>query len=138
MELQDFLNKVREKEANKLKIIEIEVEGIGKIEFHRPATKDLINCMKATSDATKTIETEEGKYQQSDFGTLLEASKELVYNSCSLLQSKEIREEYKNLYPTNIPVEIFGITKTVEIAAELMEKFSVTKEIEKMENDIKN
>lgn len=138
MELQDFLNKVREKEANKLKMIEIEVENIGKIEFHRPSTNELINCMKITSEATKTIETEEGKYQQSDFKAILEASKELVYNSCSLLQSEQIRSEYKNLYPTDIPVEIFGITKTVEIAAELMEKFSATKEIEKMENDIKN
>lgn len=138
MELQDFLNKVREKEANKLKIIEIEVEGIGKVEFHRPSTKDLINCMKATSEATTRIETEEGKYEKNDFGAILEASKELVYNSCSLLQSEQIREEYKNLYPTDIPVEVFGITETVEIAAELMEKFSATKEIEKMENDIKN
>ena len=138
MQLQDFLNKVREKESKRLKIIEIEVEDIGKIEFTRPLSKDLIKCMSETAGATKTIKTDEGVIKKTDIEAMLSAAKELVYNSCSLLQAEETREQFKTLHPYDIPVEIFGITKTIEIAAEIMEKFGGDKEIEKLENDIKN
>ena len=138
MQLQDFLNKVREKESKRLKIIEIEVEDIGKIEFTRPLSKDLIKCMSETAGATKTIKTDEGVIKKTDIEAMLSAAKELVYNSCSLLQAEETREQFKTLHPYDIPVEIFGITKTIEIAAEIMEKFGGEKEIEKLEDDIKN
>ena len=138
MQLQDFLNRVREKESKKLKIIEIEVEDIGKVEFTRPLSKDLIKCMSETAEATKTIKTDEGVIEKTDIEAMLSAAKELVYNSCSLLQAEETREQFKNIHPYDIPVEIFGIAKTIEIAAELMEKFGGEKEIEKLEDDIKN
>ncbi len=138
MQLQDFLNKVREKESKRLKIIEIEVEDIGKIEFTRPLSQDLIKCMSETAEATKTIKTDEGVIEKQDMEVILSAAKELVYNSCSLLQAEETREHFKAVHPYDIPVEIFGITKTIEIAAEIMEKFGGDKEIEKLENDIKN
>ena len=138
MQLQDFLNKVREKESKRLKIIEIEVEDIGKIEFTRPLSQDLIKCMSETAEATKTIKTDEGVIEKQDMEVILSAAKELVYNSCSLLQAEETREHFKAVHPYDIPVEIFGITKTIEIAAEIMEKFGGDKEIEKFENDIKN
>ena len=138
MQLQDFLNKVREKESKRLKIIEIEVEDIGKIEFTRPLSQDLIKCMSETAEATKTIKTDEGVIEKQDMEVILSAAKELVYNSCSLLQTEETREHFKAVHPYDIPVEIFGITKTIEIAAEIMEKFGGDKEIEKLENDIKN
>ena len=138
MQLQDFLNKVREKEENKLKLIEIEVENFGKIEFMRPKTQDLLKCMSETAESNTVIKTEEGNLEKTDIKGILDAAKELVYNSCSLLQSKEIRDQYSNLHPYDIPVEIFGITETISIAAEIMEKFSGSKEVEKLENDIKN
>ena len=138
MQLQDFLNKVRENESKRLKIIEIEVDGIGKVEFTRPLSKDLIKCMSETAGATKTIKTDEEVIKKTDIEAMLSTAKELVYNSCSLLQAEETREQFKTLHPYDIPVEIFGITKTIEIAAEIMEKFGGEKEIEKLEDDIKN
>ena len=138
MQLQDFLNKVREKESKRLKIIEIEVEDIGKIEFTRPLSKDLIKCMSETAEASKTIKTDEGVIEKQDMKAMLSAAKELVYNSCSLLQAEETREHFKTVHPYDIPVEIFGIAKTIEIAAEIMDKFAGEKEIKKLEDDIKN
>ena len=138
MQLQDFLNKARENESKKLKIIEIEVEGFGKIEFSRPTVNELVEYTNKVAGAVTTIQTDEGTIKRQSYEDVVQASKELVYNSCSLLQASETRDNFKGLSPYDIPLEVFGITKTIELATEISDKFDPSERIKKMEDDIKN
>lgn len=138
MQLQDFLNKTRENEAKKLKIAEIEVEGFGKVEFIRPKVQQMIEYLNKTTNATVKIKTEEGVMEKTNFEEMVEAAKEFVYNSCSLLQAKEMGEMYKDIYPLDLPLEVFGINETVVLASKIADKFCISEEIEKVEEDIKN
>lgn len=138
MQLQDFLNKTRENEAKKLKIAEIEVEGFGKIEFIRPTVQLMIDYLNKATNATTKTKTEEGVMEKVNFEEMVEAAKEFVYNSCSLLQAKETGEMYKDIYPTDLPLEIFGINETVVLASKIADKFCISEQIKKVEDDIKN
>ena len=63
--LQEFLNRVKAKEASKVKIAKIEIEGIGEVEFQRPKESELLRynnemmrCYKGTLKDKDNISTE--------------------------------------------------------------------------------
>lgn len=136
MEFQEFLNKVRENEEKRLKFIELEVAGIGNMVFTRPKNSDLLGYI---TDVTKSSKYgKNGEVEEMDYEKMVVASNKLVYNSCDFLQKKEVRDEYKNYSPYDIPAQIFGFEETIRLASEISDKFGAVKAKEELENDIKN
>lgn len=136
MEFQEFLNKVRENEEKRLKFIELEVTGIGNMVFTRPKNSDLLEYI---TDVTKSSKYgKDGEVEEMDYEKMVVASNKLVYNSCGFLQKKEIRDEYKNYSPYDIPSVIFGFEETIRLASEISDKFGAVKAKEELEDDIKN
>lgn len=66
------------------------------------------------------------------------ASSVFVYNSCSMLRTKEIREIYKKNHPEDIPLELFGMNEVIAIAVDVFNKFEGRKEVTEVEEDVKN
>lgn len=58
-----------------------------------------------------------------NYGQMLNASKELVYNSCDILHSDELMKELECGEPFDIPVKIFGIDGTIQLAQKVNEEF---------------
>lgn len=163
MEVKDFLLKVKENEAKKLKLIQIDVEGYGNLEFMKPKTEDLFSYFEALADSDINInigkeeevenkedtnKKEETKPQKlKDMGLeelpkITKASSKLIYNCSSLLKSKELRNIYPSIHNFDIPTEVFGWSEVIGIAAEIVEKFGGVEEAKKdldiAESEIKN
>lgn len=137
---QDFLNKVREKEAKKVKIAKVEVEGIGEIEFQRPDESELLRynnemtkCYKGTLKDKDNISMENMDIE----GMALNAS-ELIYNSCSFFREKELRDMYKEYRFTEIPLIILGTTEVLRIANSINAIFKGLEIKKETEEEIKN
>lgn len=137
---QDFLNKVREKEAKKVKVAMVEVEGIGEIEFQRPNESELLRynnemmkCYKGTLKDKDNISTENMDIE----GMALNAS-ELIYNSCSFFREKELRDMYKEYEFIEIPLIILGTTEVLRIANSINAIFKGLEVKKETEEEIKN
>ena len=137
---QDFLNKVREKEAKKVKIAKIEVEGIGEIEFQRPDESELLRynnemlkCYKGTLKEKDNISMENMDME----GMALNAS-ELIYHSCSFFKEKELRDMYKEYEFIVIPLIILGTTEVLRIANSINAIFKGLEVKKETEEEIKN
>lgn len=137
---QDFLNKVREKEAKKVKIAKVEVEGIGEIEFQRPDESELLRynnemmrCYKGTLKDKDNISMGNMDVE----GMALNAS-ELIYNSCSFFREKELRDMYKEYKFPEIPLIILGTTEVLRIAHSINAIFKGLKVKKETEEEIKN
>lgn len=160
MEIKDFLLKVKENEAKKLKLIQINVEGYGNIEFMRPKTEDMFSYYEAMADSDISIDIEntedpENIEKKEDVKTqnlkdmglkelpkIVKASSTLIYNCSSFLKSKELRNMYPGIHNFDIPVEIFGWGEVIEIASQIIDKFGgseeVKKDIDLVDTEIKN
>lgn len=151
MEIKDFLLKVKENEAKKLKLIQINVEGYGNIEFMRPKTEDMFSYYTAMANSNINIDTEKEENTKAqnlkDMGLeelpkIVKASSILIYNCSSFLKSKELRNMYPGIHNFDIPVEIFGWNKVIEIASQIIDRFGgseeVKKDIDLIDNEIKN
>lgn len=137
--LQDFINKVQDKENNKVKITSITVEGFGDIEFHRPNEAELLrynneilNCYKGD------INSENVNVASIDMERMVSNASTLIYNSCSFFKAKEIRDMYKENEFTEIPLIILGTNEVLRIANKLNEVFQGKKTKKNVENIIKN
>lgn len=138
--LQEFLNKVREKEAKKVKVAIVEVEGIGEIEFQRPKESELLRynnemmkCYKGTLKDKDNISM--GNMDME--GMALNAS-ELIYNSCSFFREKELRDMYKEYRFPEIPLIILGTTEVLRIANSINAIFKGLEVKKETEEEIKN
>ena len=138
--LQEFLNKVREKEAKKVKITKIEIKEIGEVEFQRPNESELLRynnemmkCYKGTLKDKDNISMENMDIE----GMALNAS-ELIYNSCSFFREKELRDMYKEYEFIEIPLIILGKTEVLRIANSINAIFKGLEVKKETEEEIKN
>lgn len=151
MEIKDFLLKVKENEAKKLKLIQINIEGYGNLEFMRPKTEDMFSYYTAMANSNINIDTEKEENTKpqnlKDMGLeelpkIAKASSTLIYNCSSFLKSKELRNMYPGIHNFDIPVEIFGWNKVIEIASQIIDRFGgseeVKKDIDLVDTEIKN
>lgn len=141
--LQDFINKVKEKENNKVKITTIEVEGFGEIEFQRPSDEELLrynneilNCFKG--DIRNENIGKEIDISMVDMEKMVLNASTFIYNSCSFFRAKEIRDMYKENEFTKIPLLILENSETLKIANELNAVFKGKSTKEEVEKEIKN
>ena len=148
MTLEQFIQKVREKEESKIKITTLQIENFGEVEFERPNTSVMLKFQKEimasyNSEITETEDEENQevkKIKTSDIemDKFAKASSVFVYNSCSMLRMKEIREIYKKNHPEDIPLELFGMNEVIAIAVDVFNKFEGRKEVKEVEEDVKN
>lgn len=148
MTLEQFIQKVREKEESKIKITTLQIENFGEVEFERPNTSVMLKFQKEimasyNSEITETEDEENQevkKIKTSDIemDKFAKASSVFVYNSCSMLRTKEIREIYKKNHPEDIPLELFGMNEVIAIAVDVFNKFEGRKEVAEVEEDVKN
>lgn len=138
--LQEFLNRVREKEAKKVKITKIEIKEIGEVEFQRPNESELLRynnemmkCYKGTLKDKDNISMENMDIE----GMALNAS-ELIYNSCSFFREKELRDMYKEYEFIEIPLIILGTTEVLRIANSINTIFKGLEVKKETEEEIKN
>lgn len=138
--LQEFLNKIREKEAKKVKITKIEIKEIGEVEFQRPNESELLRynnemmkCYKGTLKDKDNISMENMDIE----GMALNAS-ELIYNSCSFFREKELRDMYKEYEFIEIPLIILGTTEVLRIANSINAIFKGLEVKKETEEEIKN
>lgn len=138
--LQEFLNKVREKEENKVKIAKIEIKGIGEVEIQRPKESELLRynnemlkCYKGTLKEKDNISMENMDME----GMALNAS-ELIYHSCSFFKEKELRDMYKEYEFIEIPLIILGTTEVLRIANSINAIFKGLEVKKETEEEIKN
>ena len=148
MTLEQFIQKVREKEESKIIITSLQIENFGEVEFERPNTSVMLKFQKEimasyNSEITETEDEENQevkKIKTSDIemDKFAKASSVFVYNSCSMLRTKEIREIYKKNHPEDIPLELFGMNEVIAIAVDIFNKFEGRKEVTEVEEDVKN
>lgn len=138
--LQDFLNKVREKEEKKVKIAVIDIEGIGEVEFQRPKEADLlkynnglIKCYRGNLKDRDNISAED-----LDMEEMAYIASELIYNSCSFFRSKELRSMYQEYEFIDIPLIILGFNETLRVANKVNSIFKGLELKKETEEDIKN
>ena len=66
------------------------------------------------------------------------ASSAFIYNTCSMMRTKEIRDMFKKIYPEDIPLELFNVSDVITIAVDIFNKFEGKKEVKEIKEDIKN
>ena len=148
MTLEQFIQKVREKGESKIKITTLQIENFGEVEFERPNTSVMLKFQKEimTSYNSEVTETEDEENQEVkkiktsdiEMDKFAKASSVFVYNSCSMLRTKEIREIYKKNHPEDIPLELFGMNEVIAIAVDVFNKFEGRKEVAEVEEDVKS
>ena len=136
LSLEHFIKKAMEIESKREKLFLIDTGDFGELEFKRPTTKEMLNYIDGTSNSVQT-DGEDNVISQ-DTGGILDASKELVYQCCSYMQSQDLRESFEIENPLDTPVKIFGINKTNEIARKIMAKVNGNDLIKKATEKIKN
>ncbi|MCB2310652.1 hypothetical protein LGL55_05885 [Clostridium tagluense] len=134
--LEDFITKATEKKSSRKLVTEIEVEGYGNITFTRPSENQLLTYATKNSRAirTKQNEKEEREVVEMNFEILLEASKDLIYNSCSFLQNTELQKAMGSIDPLDVVTSVFSITDAIELATKINDIFSDGEIEEKLKN----
>ncbi|NFH34474.1 hypothetical protein FDC49_19540 [Clostridium sporogenes] len=128
--LEDFIKKATEKYNKRKKVADIEVEGLGVLTFTRPSDSDLLKFKDVLANSIKFSKDE--SIDKLDYGRMLDASKELVYSSCEFLHNNELMEGLECGEPFDIPIKIFGIDGTIQLAQRVNEQFEDSNaEIEK-------
>ncbi|MBO0575098.1 hypothetical protein EXQ42_09475 [Clostridium botulinum] len=119
--LEDFIKKATDKYNNRKKVVDIEVENFGLLTFKRPSDSDLLEFKNTLANSVKMSKDE--SIDKLNYGQMLNASKELVYNTCEVLHSDELMKELECGEPFDIPVKIFGIDGTIQLAQKVNEEF---------------
>jgi len=149
MQLQEFINRAREKREKRIKVAQIEIKDIGLVEFQRPEEKDFIAYMNKINGSSRTIiehlgEDENGEelkreiQEPEDMEVILKASMELIYKTCSFFRAKELRNEIKDGNYFSIPSLFLETTEMIGLASEVIDKFDSQKEKAKDEEEVKN
>ncbi|NCI22164.1 hypothetical protein EJM73_19490 [Clostridium botulinum] len=119
--LEDFIKKATDKYNNRKKVVDIEVENFGLLTFKRPSDADLLEFKNTLANSIKMSKDE--SIDKLDYGQMLNASKELIYNSCEFLHSNELMQDLECGEPFDLPVKVFGIDGTIQLAQKINEAF---------------
>ncbi|GAA0081379.1 hypothetical protein [Clostridium sp. CTA-6] len=126
--LEDFIKKATDKYNKRKKIAEIEVEGFGLLTFKRPTDAELLEFKSVLANSVNVSKDE--NITKIDYSNMLQASKELLYNTCEFLHSPELITAVEAAEPFDVPVKVFGIDETINLAQKVNEEFE-DKEISK-------
>lgn len=142
MTLQEFINRARQKEEQKIKAVTLEVVDFGEITFTRPTKEELMEYTQVMMDmyqeANKNENTELGVDFKIDYIEMVKVASKLVYNCCPMIREKEVREMYPKNEFIEIPELIFGANEVIRLAGKLHKAFSGLQEAKKTIDDIKN
>lgn len=153
MTLEEFIAKTKEKEESKIKIIVLEVEGFGKIEFQRPSeskflkfSNEMLSSVKGLDLSSKTEEEMEDadaaqnniKTENINLVSFAKAASEFIYHSCSYMRDQQIRKIYKNSAFEDIPLCILGQSNVITLATMIYKEFNGKKEVQEIEEELKN
>lgn len=141
MGLETFLERARNYESKKLKVIEKEVEGFGKIQFCRPNQNELLEYLATITSKAKPKQIELGNVvvdMDIELSLFAKAASKLIYNCCTEMRSTEIREMYKGVDYHEIPLEMFGSNLVIELGTFISEKFEGVEVKKEVEEEIKN
>ncbi|KGO13370.1 hypothetical protein NZ45_12800 [Clostridium botulinum] len=119
--LEDFIKKATDKYNKRKKVVDIDVEGFGLLTFKRPSDADLLEFKNTLANSVKMSKDE--SIDKLDYGQMLNASKELIYNSCEFLHSNELMQELECGEPFDVPVKVFGIDGSIQLAQKINEAF---------------
>ena len=141
--LEEFIAKAREKEDKKIKIVVLNIQGFGEIEFQRPSENNFLKFSNGMLSAIKDVDldeksTEKLKTENIDMVDFSKAASEFIYNSCSYMRAEEIRNIYRNSSFYDIPLCILGQSEVINIATKLYEAFNGKREAEEIQRDLKN
>ncbi len=148
--IENFIERVRKYEDQKVKVATIEIEDFGEMEVQRPSANEMLKYQKELLSAINDVEVmqkQEGeekennvkmKGNQFDLEKLAKASSAFVYNSCSELRMKEIRDMYPKIAFEDIPLNIFGENQINSIAQKIYDAFKGKKVIKETVEAIKN
>jgi len=149
MQLQEFIDKAREKREKRIKVVQIDIKDIGLVEFQRPEEKDSLAYMNKLNSSSRTIIEHLGTNEKGEplkreieepenVEVILNASTEFVYKTCSFFRAKELREEVKDGNFFAVPSLFLETSEVIELASKIIDKFDSQKEKEKDEEEIKN
>lgn len=142
MTLQEFINRARQKEEQKIKAITLEVVDFGEVTFTRPTKDELMEYTQVMMDmyqeANGNKNAELGVDFKIDYIEMVKEASKLVYNCCPMIREKEVREMYPKNEFIEIPELIFGANEVIRLAGELHKAFSGIQEAKKTTDDIKN
>ncbi|EPY2283510.1 hypothetical protein ACTQ4P_05645 [Clostridium sporogenes] len=133
--LEDFIKKATDRYNKRKKVVEIEIKGVGTLVFKRPTDSELLEFKDTLANSVKMSKGSTSKgstIDKLDYKKMLEASKELVYKSCEYLHNTELMQDLDCAEPYDIPIKIFGIDGTIELAQRINEEFEdINADVEK-------
>ena len=121
LSLDEFINKVLEKDANKKKEEEIDIPEYGLVTFTRPTDDRSLEYLNASANAVKIDR--EGTIQSTDLIFMNEAAKPFIYFSCPYLQNTDLQEALNIKDPLDTPAKVFGANNLIDIANLIKQKF---------------
>lgn len=121
LSLDEFINKVLEKDANKKKEEEIDIPEYGLVTFTRPTDDRSLEYLNASANAVKIDR--EGTIQSTDLIFMNEAAKQFIYFSCPYLQNTDLQEALNIKDPLDTPAKVFGANNLIDIANLIKQKF---------------
>jgi hypothetical protein len=120
--LQDFLSKKIKKEENKNKTIDVYVTSMDKtITLKKPSEERIFEYINDIGD-------------NSDFKTVIDANKKMIYDCCEELHNPELLEALELKDPYDIPNVLFELGDIKEI----MNQFNSLIGNQNVEEEIKN
>lgn len=134
--LEDFISKATKKYQDRKTSMDIDVEDIGTITFSRPTENDLLVYL--TKSGNSVVTDKKGNVISQDMVAILDASKDLVYSTCSFLQNVELQKQLEVIDPLDTITKVFGITKAMEIASDIAQEFMDKDMQKKVEKKVKN
>lgn len=131
--LEEFIAKATAKHNNKKMFVDLYIdEEFGQVTFKRPSNNDILQYI---NNVSKSISFDkEGNMIGQDTVLMFEASKELVYISCSYLQNKELHNMLGVTDPLDVVAEVFGVQNTIDLATKIKDAFDG----ESIRDEIKN
>lgn len=137
MTLQEFIDKAKTKEDEKIKVVTLNVNDFGEVEFLRPQKDEIIDYTQTLMDMYVS-DNATNDNMKIDYFELIKQSSKFVYNCCPLVREKSVRDLYPQNEFEDIPELIFGASEVIRLAGELYNIFSGAKKLEERVNDIKN
>jgi hypothetical protein len=121
LSLDEFINKGLEKETNRKKEVDINIEGLGPVTFTKPTEDEMLEFLNAQANSFKINKNEE--IIGSDLISLTAASKGFIYFHCPFLQNTQLHEAWGIKDPLDTPARAFGIENLPDIAGRIKDAF---------------
>lgn len=119
--LDEFIAKATKRYQDRKTNMEIDVEGIGTLTFTRPSENKLLKYMSEVASAVVTDK--DGNQVSQDLNMMVNASKNLIYATCSFLNNTELQKSLEVVDPLDIVTKVFGVTKAIEISGKISTEF---------------